>query len=103
MRYFFAGFVGGKICFMLFCSTLAPLSMQLNINTKVKFINKNNTKGVTVMHLTRSFDENLDDIFKSRNCGKLHYDVVNRLETPECDLKFKLEILRVGDCFIFAS
>ena len=64
---------------------------------KVKFVNGNNTEGFTVMHMTRSFDEVVDDIFKSGNCGKLHYDVVNRLQTQKGDLKFKLEILRVGD------
>ena len=64
---------------------------------RVEFVNKDNTEGVTVMHLTRSFDEKLDDIFKSGNCGKLHYDVVSRLRDEMSKLKFKIEILRVGD------
>ena len=49
------------------------------------------------MHLTRSFDENLDDILKSGNCGKLHYDEVKRLTTQKAYIKFKLEILKVGN------
>jgi hypothetical protein len=64
---------------------------------RVEFVNKDNTEGVTVMHLTRSFDEKLDDIFKAANCGKLHYDVVSRLRDEMSKLKFKIEILRVGD------
>jgi hypothetical protein len=64
---------------------------------KVKLVNKDNTEGVTVTHLTRSFSEDLDDVFKSEKCGKLHFDVVNRPETQEGDLKFKLAILNVGN------
>jgi E3 ubiquitin-protein ligase SIAH1 len=64
---------------------------------KVKFVNKDDTEGVTVMHLTRSFDENLDDIFNAGNCGKVHYDVVRRLRDEMSKVKFKIEILRIGD------
>ena len=35
---------------------------------KVKFVNNDNTEGVSVTHLTIRFDENLDDIFQSGNC-----------------------------------
>jgi hypothetical protein len=49
------------------------------------------------MHLTRSFDENLYNVFKSGNCGKLHCDVVNCLRDEMSKLRFKIEILRVGD------
>jgi E3 ubiquitin-protein ligase SIAH1 len=62
---------------------------------RVKLVNKDNTEGVTKMHLTRSFGEDLDDVFESQNCGKLQFDVVNGPETEEGDLKFKLEILKV--------
>jgi hypothetical protein len=63
----------------------------------VKLVNEDDTEDVTVMHLTRIFNENLDDIFKSENCWKLHYDVVSRLQTEEGDMNFKLEILKVGN------
>jgi hypothetical protein len=49
------------------------------------------------MHLTRSFDEKLDDIFKSGSCRKLNYDEVNRFTTQKAYIKFKLEILKVGN------
>jgi hypothetical protein len=69
---------------------IGPAENAAKYKYKVKFVNKNHTEGVTLMHLTRSFDENLDDIFKSGNCGKLHYDVVRRLDSKDGGLKFNL-------------
>jgi hypothetical protein len=63
----------------------------------VEFANKDYTEGVTVRYLTRSADEDLPDIFRSGNCGKLHYDVVFRLRDQEGDLNGKIEIIRVGE------
>jgi hypothetical protein len=79
---------------------IGPPENAAKYKYKVEFVNKDDTEGVTVMHLTRSSDEKLDDIFKSGNCGKLHYDVVRRLRDEKSKLsklKFKIEILRVGD------
>jgi hypothetical protein len=64
---------------------------------KVEFVNKDDTEGITLMHLTRSYDESLDDVYKLGSCGKLHYDVVSRLQDEKGNLKFKLEINRVGN------
>jgi hypothetical protein len=50
-------------------------------------------EGVTVMRLARSFAENLDDVFRSGNFVKLHYDLVSHLKNGEVDLNFKMEIL----------
>ena len=68
-----------------------------NYKYMVNFFNKDDTEGVTVMHLTRSSDEKLDDVCMSGNCGKLHYDVVSRLTTQKAYIKFKPEILKVGN------
>jgi hypothetical protein len=76
---------------------IGPAENAAKYKYKVKFVNKDYTEAVTVMRLTRSFDEQLDDIFRSGNCVKLHYDVVSRLETKERVLKYKTEIFRVGD------
>jgi hypothetical protein len=76
---------------------VGPAENAAKYKYKVKFVNKDETEGVTVMHLTRRFDEDLAEIFKSRNCGKLHYDVVSRLATKERGLMFKTKIFRVGD------
>jgi hypothetical protein len=81
---------------------IGPAENATNYQYKVTFVNKDNTEGVTVMHLTRSFHENLYDIFKLGNCGKLHYDVVSRLETNDFRLRIMIEIFRVGDRFIKA-
>jgi len=72
---------------------IGPPENAAKYKYRVKQVNEDNTEGVTVMHFARSFDENLDDIFNSENCGKLHFDV-NLLETEEDDLQFKLEILK---------
>jgi len=76
---------------------IGPAENAAKYKYKIEFVNADNTEGVTVMHLTRSFDENLDDIFKAGNCGKVHYDVVSRLVTKDGGLKFKTRIFRVGE------
>ena len=75
---------------------IGPAENASKFKYKVEFVNKDNTEGVTVMHLTRSFDEKLDEVFKSGNCGKVHYDVVRRLRDEMSKVKFKIEILRIG-------
>jgi hypothetical protein len=59
----------------------------------VEFVNKDDTEGITLMHLTRSYDENLADVYKSGNCGMLGYDKVSRLKDENGNVKFKLEII----------
>jgi len=76
---------------------VGPSENAAKYKYKVDFFNKDNTERVTVMHLTRSFGENLDDIFKAGNCGNVHYDVVSRLRNEEGCVYFTTEILRVGD------
>jgi hypothetical protein len=76
---------------------IGPSENATNYQYKFKFMNEDNTESVTVKHLTRSFHENLHDVFKSGNCGKLHYDVVSRLATKDEGLTFSVKIFRVGD------
>jgi len=76
---------------------IGPPENAAKYKYRVKFVNENNTEGVTVMRMTRSFLEHVGEIFNSGNCGKLHYELASRLKTQGGDLKFKLEILRVGD------
>jgi len=94
---FFRAFDVRNGMFYVVVQYIGPPDKAAKYKYKVKFVNENNTEGVTVMHLTRSFLEKLDEHFKSGNCGKLPYDVVSRLTTKDGDLKFKLEIHRVGD------
>jgi hypothetical protein len=43
---------------------IVPRENAAKYKYRVKLVNKDNTESVTEMHLTRSFDENLDDVFK---------------------------------------
>ena len=76
---------------------VGPAENAAKYKYRVEFINKDDTEGVTVMHLTRSSDEYLDNVYSSGTCGKLHYDVVSRLKDEEDNVKFKLEIISVGN------
>jgi hypothetical protein len=76
---------------------VGPSENAAKYKYKVEFVNKDNTESVTVMHLTRSAGENLDELYRSGKCGKLHYDVVSRLTDEQSNLKFKLEIIKIGN------
>ena len=76
---------------------VGPAENAAKYKYRVEFVNNDNTEGVTVMHLTRSSDENLKDIYESGRCGKLHFGVVNRLADKMSRLKYKIEILKVGE------
>lgn len=57
---------------------------------------KNSVESISVCQRTRSFVENCDDIFRTRNCIKLHYDVVSDfLLDSSNDLPNIMEISRV--------
>jgi len=94
---FFFRFEAKNDTFYVVLLYIGPAENAAKYKYEIKFVNKDDTESVTVVHLTRSFDENLDEIFKSGNCVKLHYDVVSRLETREVGLKFKTAIFPVGD------
>jgi E3 ubiquitin-protein ligase SIAH1 len=76
---------------------VGPVGNAAKYKYKVEFVDEDDTEGVTIMHLTRFCYEDLDDVYNSGNCGKLHYDVVSRLKDKEGNVKFKLEIIRVGN------
>jgi len=80
---------------------IGPAENAAKYKYRVKFVNKDGTEGVTVMHLTGSADENLGDIYRSGNCGKLNLDVVLRLR-DEGYLNFNVDIIRVRKRFINA-
>jgi hypothetical protein len=94
---FFLRFQADNDIFYVLLQYIGPAENATNYQYKFKFVNEDNTESVTVKHLTRSFHENLYDVFKSGNCGKVHYDAVSRLATKDDCLKFKIKIFRVGD------
>lgn len=56
---------------------------------------KNSVENISVCQKTRSFLENCDDIYRSRNCVKLHYDVISDfLLDSSNDLPNVMEITR---------
>jgi hypothetical protein len=76
---------------------VGPVENAAKYRYKVEFVKKDDTERVTLMHLTRSYNENVHDVYRSGNCGKLHYDAVSRLKDKEGNVKFKLEIIRVNN------
>jgi len=90
-------FLGKRSIFYAVLLYVGPSENAAKYKYKVEFVNKDDTEGVTVMHLTRSADENLDELCNSGKCGKLHYDVLSRLKDEQSNLKFKLEIIRIGN------
>ena len=76
---------------------VGPAEIAAKYKYRLEFSNNSNTEGFTVMHLTRSSAENLIDIYKFGRCGMLHFGVVKRLEGKMYRLKYKIEILKVGD------
>ena len=68
---------------------VGPAENAAKYKYRVEFINNDNTEGVTVMHLTRSSGQDLEDVRRSGACGKLLYDVVCRLKDEEDNVEFK--------------
>jgi hypothetical protein len=56
---------------------------------------KNSVENISICQKTRSFLENCDDIYRSRNCVKLHYDVVSDFLLDSSDLPNVMEIRKV--------
>jgi hypothetical protein len=67
----------------------------------VEFVNKYDTEGIAIMHLTKGSDVDLDDLYRSGGCGNLNCDVVGCLKDGG-NVKFSVEIIRVGYWFINA-
>jgi len=56
---------------------------------------KNSVENISICQKTRSFLENCDDIYRSRNCVKLHYDVVSDFLLDSSELPNVMEISKV--------
>jgi hypothetical protein len=76
---------------------VGPAQNAAKYKYKVEFINKDDTAGITVMHLTSWYNEDLQGVYSSNKCGKLHTDQLNLLKDKNSNVKFKLEIMRVGE------
>jgi hypothetical protein len=56
---------------------------------------KNSVENISICQKTRSFLENCDNIYRSRNCVKLHYDVVSDFLLDSSELPNVMEISKV--------
>jgi hypothetical protein len=56
---------------------------------------KNSVENISFCQKTRSFTEDCEDIYRSRNCIKLHYDVVSDFLLDNGDLPNVMQISRV--------
>jgi len=56
---------------------------------------KNSVENISICQKTRSFLENCDEIYRSRNCVKLHYDVVSDFLLDSNELPNVMEISKV--------
>jgi hypothetical protein len=56
---------------------------------------KNSVENISICQKTRSFLENCNDIYRSRNCVKLHYDVVSDFLLDSSELPNVMEISKV--------
>jgi hypothetical protein len=94
---FFSVFQEEENIFYAVVLYVGPAENAAKYKYRVEFVNKDNTEGVTVMCLTRSYKENLQDVYSKGNCGMLHFSALLRLGDEEGKVKYKLEIIKVGN------
>lgn len=63
---------------------------------KISFKKSESIESITVCHVSRSVNEELNKIFESGNCFKLPYDLLKRYVTRDGQLRYKLEIFEVS-------
>lgn len=73
---------------------VGPKENSAKFRYRVTFDNKNDTGSISVCHVTRNFDENMDEIRETGRCVKLHFDVVKNFVNLKNNLKFQMEIFR---------
>ena len=76
---------------------IGPSENASKYKYRVEFVNEDDTHGFAVWHLARSSDEDLDDLYKSGKYVKFHCELLIPLVDEEDNVKFKLEIIRVGN------
>jgi E3 ubiquitin-protein ligase SIAH1 len=76
---------------------IGPAENDLKYQYKVIVMNNEDTEGVVVTHLARSFTEIEDNEFFPKNCLKLHHDLTERFRNEKGELPVLLKILRFDD------
>jgi E3 ubiquitin-protein ligase SIAH1 len=93
---FFSFFEENDNIFYAVLMYVGPAKNAAKYKYKVEFVDEDNTEGITVMHFTKWYNEGLQDIYASDKYGMLCYDQVSRLKDKISNVKYKLEIMRVG-------
>jgi hypothetical protein len=73
---------------------IGPKQNSAKFRYKVLFDNKTDAESISICHVTRSFEECMDDIENTGKCIKLHFDVVKNFVNMKNNLKFQMEIFR---------
>lgn len=81
--------------FYLVVMYIGPLKNASKFKYSFTINKKNSVENISICQKTRSFTENCEDIYRSRNCIKLHYDVVSDFLVDNSDLPNVMEISRV--------
>jgi len=76
---------------------IGPAENDLKYQYKVIVMNNDDTEGVVVTHLARSFTETEDDVLMPKNCLKLHHDLTERFRNEKGELAVLLKIIRADD------
>ncbi|PNF30035.1 hypothetical protein B7P43_G05847 [Cryptotermes secundus] len=81
--------------FYLVVMYIGPIKYASRFKYSFTINKKNSVENISICQKTRSFTENCEDIYRSRNCIKLHYDVVSDFLLDNNDLPNMMEISRV--------
>ena len=76
---------------------IGPAKNDAKYQYKIIVMNNDDTEGIVVTHLARSYTEPEDDEFFPKNCVKLHHDLTEHFRNKKGELSVLLKILRVDD------
>jgi E3 ubiquitin-protein ligase SIAH1 len=93
---FYSSFVEENGIFYAAVLYVGPAQNAAKYKYKVELVNKDDTAGITVMHLTSCYNETLQSVYSSNKCGRLRTEQVNLLKDEKSNVKYKVEIMRVG-------
>jgi hypothetical protein len=73
---------------------IGPKENSSKFRYKITLDNNDDSGSISICHVTRSFEESMDEIREAGRCVKLHFDVVSRFLNMKHNLKFHMEIFR---------
>lgn len=82
-----------------FCCTViyvGPESNSSKFSFRFTITARNKIETISTRLITRSYNENVDEVLKPGNCIAIHYDTIEKFFAGENKLPFQLEISRLG-------